>query len=133
MDESRFSPEHNPTKIATVKGQTPQAITSLRSAMVTCIGACNAFGTALPPYLIHKGKSLTNELREGCSPGIISKLPQESPLDYLKITSRQPEKPILLLYDGSSTHIDVELVEGVLTENIILFVIAPHLSHHLQP
>ena len=144
VDESGFSPEHNPQKIATIKGQTPQAITSPRSTMVTCIGACNALGTALPPYIIHKGKRLTNELREGCSPGAgfdISPSGWSNSIifqnylknHFLKYCQRQPEKPILLLYDGSTTHINVELVEWAMTENIVLFVLPPHSSHHLQP
>ena len=69
IDETGFSPEHSPPRIATIKGHTPQAVTSPRSSMVTCIGACNGLATAIPPYLIHKGKRLNDDLQVGCSPG----------------------------------------------------------------
>ena len=56
IDETGFSPEHSPPKIATIKGHTPQAVTSPRSSMATCIGACNALGTATPPPPIFSAK-----------------------------------------------------------------------------
>ena len=144
VDETGFSPEHSPPRIATVKGCTPQAITSPRSTMVTCIGACNALGTALPPYLIHKGKRLTNDLKEGCCPGtgfnisasgwsnsvIFQRFLEDH---FLKYCQRRPGKHLLVLYDRSTTHINAELVEWALKENIILFVLPPHASHYLQP
>ena len=134
VDETGFSLEHCPPKIATIKGHTPQAITSPRSTMVTCIGACNALGTALPPYLIHKGKRLSNELREGSSPGTGFNISSsgwsnsvifQSYLQnhFLRYCQRQPDKHTLLLYDGSTTHINGELVEWALKEKIILFVL----------
>ena len=56
IDEAGFSPEHNPPKILTKKAKTPNAITSTKSTMVTCIGASNAIGNSVPPFLIFKGK-----------------------------------------------------------------------------
>ena len=50
IDESGFSPKHTAPKLATPKGHTPEYISSPRSTMVTCIGACSAIGNFVPPF-----------------------------------------------------------------------------------
>ena len=60
---------------------------------------------------------------------------------FLRYVQRQKGDHVLLLYDGSTTHINRELVEWALEEEIVLFVLPPppppppppHSSHHLQP
>ena len=144
IDESGFSPEHTAPKLATAKGDTPEYISSPRSTMVTCIGACSAFGNFVPPFLIFKGKRLTDDLKEDSSAGYGFAMSgsgwSNSVLfqDYLKKHFLQfvpkPEgSKILILYDGSSTHFNAEVIDWALTQNIVLFVIPPHSSHLLQP
>ena len=55
------------------------------------------------------------------------------PTHFLRYVQRQKGNHVLLLYDGSTTHINRELVEWALSEEVILFVLPPHSSHHLQP
>ena len=69
IDETGFSPEHNPPKIVTKKGKAPNAITSPKSTMVTCIGASNAIGDSVPPFLIFKDKKQNDDIKEGATPG----------------------------------------------------------------
>ncbi|THH14570.1 hypothetical protein EUX98_g9594 [Antrodiella citrinella] len=42
-------------------------------------------------------------------------------------------KPILLLYDGHSSHSTHDIIEAALANNIILFCLPPHTTHRLQP
>ncbi|KIK50955.1 hypothetical protein GYMLUDRAFT_182066 [Collybiopsis luxurians FD-317 M1] len=42
-------------------------------------------------------------------------------------------KPILLLYNGHRSHIGLDWIKHVQQNNIILFCLPPHTSHHLQP
>ena len=144
IDESGFSPEHTPPKLACQKGQTPNFISSPRSTTVTCIGACNAIGNSIPPFLIFKGKRMLEDLTEGATPGCgfgVSDSGWSNSLlfqnylknHFLKFAMRQNDKHLLLLYDGSSTHFSAELVDWALEQKIILFVIPPHSSHLLQP
>ena len=69
IDETGFSPEHIPPKILTKKGKTPNAITSPKSTMVTCIGASNAVGNSVPIFLIFKGKRQNDDIKQGPTPG----------------------------------------------------------------
>ena len=99
-----------------------------------------------PPYLIHKGKRLIDDLQIGCSPGCGFNISQSGwsnssifqtylQTHFLRYVQRQKGNHVLLvlLYDGSTTHINRELVEWALSEEVILFVLPPHSSHHLQP
>ena len=52
---------------------------------------------------------------------------------FLKYVPKQENSKLLILYDGSSTHFNAELIEWALSQNIVLFVIPPHSSHLLQP
>ena len=144
IDESGFSPEHTPPKLATKKGFTPQAVTSPRTTMITCIGACNAIGNSIPPFLVHKGKHLTEDLTVGASAGCGFTITESGGSNsqvfqtylkdhFMKFAVRNDDKHILILYDGSSTHISVELIEWSLSKKIVLFVLPPHSSHLLQP
>lgn len=42
-------------------------------------------------------------------------------------------KPILLIYDGHSSHDKIELINLARKHNIILFCLPPHTTHKLQP
>jgi hypothetical protein len=43
------------------------------------------------------------------------------------------DKPLLLMYDGHTTHVNQTVVDWAKKHNIILFVLPPHTSHILQP
>ena len=144
IDESGFSPEHSAPKIATAKGHTPEFISSPRSTMVTCIGACSAVGNFVPPFLIFKGKRLSDDLKEGASAGCgfaMSETGWSNSLlfqeylkkHFLKFVPKHEGSKVLVLYDGSSIHFSAELIDWALTQDIVLFVIPPHSSHLLQP
>ena len=52
-------------------------------------------------------------------------------LKYLP--ERSPEDPVLVLYDGHKSHINLGLIDWAKTENLILFILPAHTSHVLQP
>ena len=110
IDETGFSPEHNPPKILTKKGKIPNAITSPKSTMVTCIRASNAIGNYVPPFFIFKGKRQNDDIKEGATPGCgfalsengwsNSTLFQEYIQEhFLKYVQRPSDKHILILFD----------------------------------
>ena len=51
----------------TKAGKTSKAMTSLKSTMVTCIGAnyVNAISKSTPPFLIFKGKRQNDDIKQG--------------------------------------------------------------------
>ena len=144
INESGFSPEHTAPKLATAKGHTPEYISPLRSTIVTCIGACSAIGNFVPPFLIFKGKRLTDDLKEdssaGCGFAMSDSGWTNSVLfqDYLKkhfvkLVPKPEDSKILILYNGLSTHFNAELINRAFTQKTVLFVIPPHSSHLLRP
>ncbi|XP_052065754.1 uncharacterized protein LOC127705478 [Mytilus californianus] len=65
----RVSGRHKPTNVVGAKDSKPPGITSERSPTVTIIGAGNALGTQIPPYLIFAGARMNNSLIEDCTNG----------------------------------------------------------------
>ncbi|KAF0741732.1 DDE-1 domain-containing protein [Aphis craccivora] len=44
-----------------------------------------------------------------------------------------PENPILLIYDGHSSHVDLSLMETAVKNNVTILLLPPHTSHLFQP
>jgi len=41
--------------------------------------------------------------------------------------------PVLLIYDGHSSHVDLKLIEIAINNNVTILLLPPHSSHLLQP
>ena len=50
-----------------------------------------------------------------------------------QITLFPPECPVLLIVDGHTTHIDVEISKFCKENGILLYCLLPHSSHITQP
>ena len=143
LDESGFSPEHNPPRVLCDRKTQPQAIVSPRGPNTTVIGCGNALGQSVPPYFVFKGAKWDDGLLEGCVPGSSgtvtkngwsnSEVFQQYLKEHFLQYATQNNHPLLLLYDGHTTHVNSVLVEWARKHNIILFVLPPHTSHILQP
>ena len=141
IDETGISLDHNPPKIVAAKGERPYVVTAGHSANTTVIAAGNALGETIPPYVIYKGQRLTEELTKGCLPQTkytttakgwsTTETFQDFILNHF-LVHVQP-RPCLLLYDGHSTHVTIDLIEKARENNIHMFVLPPHSSHQLQP
>ena len=44
-----------------------------------------------------------------------------------------PKRPVVLILDGHSSHVDLSLFEYAASQGVILFKLPPHTSHVLQP
>ena len=141
VDETGITPDHTPPKIVASKGEKPYIITAGRSATTTVIAAGNALGETIPPYIIYKGQRLTEEITKGCLPQTkyvttpngwsTSETFQDFIVNHF--IKHVQARPCLLLYDGHSTHITVDLIQKAQENNIHMFVLPPHSSHQLQP
>lgn len=145
VDEKGLNMEHKPPKIVSSKyGKTP-AVTASRVKNVTVIGCVNGISQQVPPYFVFPGQRMQPSLLEGATPGTNGTV---SPTDwsntevfyeYLKthvlqyLPPRSQAEPVLILYDGHSSHISLDLIQWAKQEFIILFVLPPHCSHLLQP
>lgn len=141
VDETGISLYHSPPKVLSRRGGQPFSITSCRSSTTTLVAAVSALGETLPPYIIYKGKRLTQELVSNGMEG--SKFTTSENgwvtsdifLDFFKnhFLTNVTERPVILLYDGHSTHITANIIETARESNVHLFVLPPHSSHMLQP
>ena len=142
LDETGCNTQHTPPKVLARKGPKVQGITSHRSVITTVISCGNALiGSALPPYFVFQGKRLSPDLLHGQVPGtqaIMSDSGWSNSIifmEYLQtlfVTYARPgseDASILLVYDGQKSHINLQLIQWAKENNIVLFVLPPHLSH----
>lgn len=105
----------------------------------------NAGGDKLPPLNVFKGRNIWDTWiapDEATLPGTSY---AASPNEWMKtenfvnyfiktfMAHAVPERPILLLYDGHSTHLDPRLIDAAIENQIIILKLPPHSSHLLQP
>lgn len=108
------------------------------------IAACgNANGTIiLPPFVIFKGLSLSNDLNAEDYPD--DTLFYHSKSGYMVIElfevwfeefiCRAPAKrPLMLIFDGHASHLSLSVVRAAKENGVILLCIPPHTSHIYQP
>ena len=110
---------------------------------MTLIASGNASGARLPAFFIFKGKTVTSESIEDCSPGTGATCSDDGLTNgnvfqlylenhFLKFIERQDDaEAILLLYDGHRSHVSPTLVELYKTQNVHLFPIPPSASQML--
>ncbi|XP_071849604.1 uncharacterized protein [Apostichopus japonicus] len=145
VDESGFQVEHNPHRVVAPRGMKVNSIVTDRGAMTTVLAAGSAIGQPVPPFFIFKGKRMNDMLKNGAVPGSGFSMSDSGWSNsqifknYLEnhfskfLPNRASDEHVLLLYDGHSSHISMELINYAHTKNIILFVLPPHTSHILQP
>ena len=141
VDETGISLDHNPPKVLARSGTSPHSITSGRSANTTAIAAVGALGQTIPPYVIFKGERISKEMMSSGLKGTVYKTStsgwsnSELFLDFFNnhFLKHVTVRPCLLLYDGHSTHVTVDVIQAAREQGVHLFVLPPHSSHCLQP
>ena len=145
VDEKGLSTSHKPPGVVAAVGTKPSAVTSGSRVLVTVLGCGNAIGYQVPPFFIFPGARMREELLEGKTPGtdgtvsdsgwsnseIFREYVEHHLVKYLP--ERCSETPVLLLYDGHKSHINLGIIDWAKKEHIILFVLPAHTSHVLQP
>ncbi|CAL4243049.1 unnamed protein product [Meganyctiphanes norvegica] len=105
----------------------------------------NALGEFYPPSVVYKGsnKSLPAGWVMNGPPGTTYNttksgwMDQERFLAWLrwfdeKLTEKQVERPVVVVMDGASSHISVDIVEEAREKNIVLVKLPPNSTHFLQ-
>ncbi|GBP09569.1 Tigger transposable element-derived protein 6 [Eumeta japonica] len=103
----------------------------------------NAIGEKIPPLIVFKGKNVWNQWT---SPDAYPNTTYAATVNgwmegevfesYFKktlIPAVGHQRPILLIYDGHSTHVGLNVIEAALKENITILKLPAHTSHILQP
>ncbi|XP_038077332.1 uncharacterized protein LOC119745181 [Patiria miniata] len=133
---------HKPPKSLGPSQGAFNAVSCGRGPIHTIIACGNAMGNRLTPYIIFKGARVRQEWTEGTLSGTgynATKTGWSNSATFLQwfkghfLPQVGSVRPLLLLYDGHSTHISVQIIEEARLEGVHLFVIPPHTSHILQP
>ncbi|XP_038074804.1 jerky protein homolog-like [Patiria miniata] len=142
VDETGITRDHKPPKSLGPSQGAFNAVSCGRGPIHTIIACGNAMGNRLTPYIIFKGARVRQEWTEGTLSGTgynATKTGWSNSATFLQwfkghfLPQVGSVRPLLLLYDGHSTHISVQIIEEARLEGVHLFVTPPHTSHILQP
>ena len=142
-DESGFPLEHKPCKAIGLRGQRDlPCLTSGDKTQLTVLSACSASGYLLPPMIIFDRKRLKPAFTVGEVPGTAYGLSKKGWIDSELfedwftnhfLLHIPPQRPVLLLVDGHSSHYQPQLIRKAVQNHVILFCLPPHTTHLCQP
>ena len=113
-----------------------------KKGQITIVGCVNASGQAIPPMVIFDAKNLNHAWTQGEFPGTRYGLSDngwmntglfESWLTEHFLKCAVPERPLLLLLDGHSTHYQPEVVRLARQNDVIMLCLPPHSTLEAQP
>lgn len=144
LDESSFCHDPSKLKIVGARGvKSTRMISSPGRENTSALICCSAAGEKMPPLVIFKGKNIIeNWLNVNEADKTFYAASKRGWMETSIFTnwfkkcflpSLSEERPILLLYDGHSSHISPELIETAVEHQITIIKLPPHTTHVLQP
>ncbi|XP_026325747.1 uncharacterized protein LOC113234608, partial [Hyposmocoma kahamanoa] len=144
LDETSFCQDPSKSKVVGKVGHRCTRTTSSPGRTNTSVLlAANANGDKIPPLIIFQGKYLWNEWmykneKVKTAYAVSKKGWMETSIfeKYLKdvfVPAIGSKRPVLLIYDGHSTHTDLSVIEYAISEGITILKLPPHSSDVLQP
>ena len=100
--------------------------------MLSCVSASGSF---IPPMMVYPRKrAVPEQFREGAYPNTLfgssenGWMTSQLYIEWFKFFLRNipPARPVLLIKDGLSYHISIELIEMALSNNVHLVVVTQH-------
>lgn len=146
LDETSLSLDPTKTKVVG-KINKPCSRTTCGTGKenITVLTTVSATGKKNSPLIVFKGKHMwdqwianTDDYDFEISYAASSRGWMEPTIFYnymekVFIPALGHERPVLLVYDGHSTHVDTNVVELAMKNEIIILKLTPHTSHLLQP
>lgn len=142
-DETGLPLQHRPGKRVVIRGQKQvNVINSGNKSHISVLACVSASGFALPPMVIFQRKTLTPQLTMQEVPGTIYGLSSSGWMDrelfrdwfhrhFLQYVPAS--RPLLLIFDGHSSHYDLEFIREASLEGVVVFCLPPHTTHVAQP
>ena len=101
----------------------------------------SASGHSIPPFMIYPRKCMTEKLQHDAYPGTQFECSEKGWVNqelYLKwfrffIANIPPARPVLLIEDGHSSHMSLEVIKLAQDNDIQLLCLPSHTTHLLQP
>lgn len=146
IDETSFCTDPSRVKVVGEKGKAAHRVTAGpgRENFSVLMGG-NAAGAKLPPLIIFKGKNVWDTWlasKENEYPGITYTatangwMETKTFVNYFQRTFLKnipKERPVVLIYDGHSSHTSIGLVEKAIQAGVVILKLPAHTSHLLQP
>lgn len=145
-DEAGFALQGKSERILAPRGmKNVYQVKNGDKTQITVLAAISASGAYVPPLIIAPGCRLRYDLTDGAPEGTcLGKSPSgwiNAEIFYEWVANHFHQylianhipKPVLLLIDGHTAHINIHTAEFCHTHNIILYCLPPSASHILQP
>ena len=143
VDETGITVVHKPGKVITQVGRkNVWPVTSGEKGkthtVITCVSAS---GFALPPMMIYPRKRIAEKLKQGATPETYFECSDSGWINeelYIKwfkffLAKIPPTRPVLLIEDGHSSHISIDVIQLARDNGIHLLCLPAHTTHLLQP
>ncbi|XP_066258180.1 uncharacterized protein [Euwallacea similis] len=145
LDEISFCTD--PAKTKVVGGKNVPCIRTVSAPgreNIAVLMAASASGDKVPPLIIFKGKNIWDQWQASENSGYpgttyaatnngwmeVEVFQNYFPKSFLKTIGT--DRPVLLIFDGHSTHLTIRLIEIASQENVTILKLPPHTSHVLQ-
>ena len=106
--------------------------------VITCVSAS---GFVIPPMMIYPRKRMNEKLKQGAVPETLFECSDSGWINeelYVKwfkffLTKIPPTRPVLLIEDGHSSHISIDVIKLARNNGVHLLCLPAHTTHMLQP
>ena len=142
MDETGMPLDAKQLKRVALKGvKKIQGPSSGNKSQITVVACGNAAGHMIAPMVIFKGERFNHEWTIGEVPDTLYGMSDSGWIDkelfflWLKnifIKRIPPQRPVLLLYDGHSSHYTPDAITEAAKEGIVIFCLPPNTTHAAQ-
>ena len=143
MDETGMPLDAKPLKrVALREARKVQGPSAGDKTQITVVACANAAGRVLPPMVIFKSERFNHEWSVGEVPDTLYGMSESGWIDqelffyWLKklfIKQIPPQRPVMLLYDGHSSHYTPNAIAEAVKEGVIIFCLPPNTTHVAQP
>lgn len=143
MDETGMPLDPKQLKRVALKGtKKVQGPASGNKSQITVVASANASGHVLPPMVIFKGERFNHQWSIGEVPDTLYGMSQSGWIDselffyWLKklfLVNIPPQRPVMLLLDGHSSHFTPDAISAAATEGVVIFCLPPNTTHAAQP
>ena len=143
MDETGFPLDPRPIKTIHKRGErNPYSVSSGSKSQVTVVACVSASGQSIPPFIVWKRKTMTLELAFGELPGSRYGFSENGWMQsnlfnswFRKqfISHAPASRPLILLLDGHSSHLNPDTIKFAAEKGVILFALPPNTTHLTQP
>ena len=139
---------HKADAVVAVVGKPTYNITALEKGETSTALVCiNAVGSSPPPMIIHKGKLIGKQWKNGAKHGVVVRASENgyinkdlftefgrSFVEYLRSSGMTDGLPHLLIMDSHYSHLyNLEFLQLMKDNEVHVFALPPHCSHWLQP